>query len=346
MVARKSKFQVSKRTNFHRDINTKIRAKRREMVFAKAYLINKNLFSYFTRCMIRIFRSGNSQRRTYKTARNYFTVRNSLMLYQNGAPMLLGDITPSKVKSYETWLQGRISKNTLGSYLRVFRAVWNKALDEELIECSSKHHPFRRVYTGVAKTKKRAVSQEVISMIKDFDLRKVPRGNYLELSRDLFMFSFYTRGMSFIDMALLKKSDISNGEIEYIRSKTKQELSVGVEQEIRDIIKRWEPKTGPVFALPIFTGSKWDAKLYDRAFRRYWGHLNKLSELMGISPSLSSHVSRHSWATLAKRKGIPVSIIGEALGHNSEKVTQIYLDSLENNLINEANKMVIRLNRK
>lgn len=344
MIARKSKIQISKRKAFYRGINPKIRAKRREMVYAKAYLINKNLFSYFTRCMIRIFRSGSPQHRTYKTARNYRTTRNSLKLYQNGSPMYLKDITPSNVKAYETWLKGRVSKNTRGSYLRVVRAVWNKAIDEELIEGSKR--PFRRVYTGIAKTKKRAVSQNIISMLKNFDLQKVPRGKYLEFSRDLFLFSFYTRGMSFIDMALLKKSDIINGEIEYIRSKTDQELSVEMEQKIIDIIKKWEPQTGPVFALPIFTGSEWNVKLYDRVFRTYWNHLNKLSELMGISPSLTSHMARHSWATLAKRKGISTSIISEALGHSSEKVTQIYLDSLENNVINEVNKIVIRLNRK
>lgn len=341
MTVKKSKILVPERKKYYRNVNSKIRFRYRKWIYSKAYLLNHSIYSYFTCWEFRILKAGSDQRRTYKTARNYLTVRNSLMLFLERKMYTLENITPALVKSYEEWLKTRVSKNTLGSYMRVFRALWNKAVDEELIDYDIRHNPFRKVYTGVAKTKKRAVSQEVIAMVKDFNLRNVPRGAGLEFSRDLFMFSFYTRGMSFIDMALLKKSDILNGEIGYIRSKTKQPLSIGIEQEILNIIKRWEPKSGPVFLFPIITGEKWDAKQYDREFRKYWEHLNRLSELMGIVPSLTSHCARHSWASLAKRKGIPVSIIKQALGHDSESTTEIYLNELENGLINEANKKVI-----
>ena len=89
------------------------------------------------------------------------------MLFLERKMYTLENITPALVKSYEEWLKTRVSKNTLGSYMRVFRALWNKAVDEELIDYDIRHNPFRKVYTGVAKPKKRAVSQEVIAMVKD-----------------------------------------------------------------------------------------------------------------------------------------------------------------------------------
>ena len=128
--------------------------------------------------------------------------------------------------------------------MRNLRAVYNRAVEKGL---TPQNNPFRHVYTGVDKTVKRAIPIKAIKALKELDLSMKPS---LDFARDMFMFSFYTRGMSFVDMAYLKKTDLQNGILTYRRRKTGQELSIKWEKCMAEIIAKY-PENQTDFLLPI-----------------------------------------------------------------------------------------------
>jgi site-specific recombinase XerD len=218
--------------------------------------------------------------------------------------------------------------------MRALRSVYNQAVLKGL---TISKNPFKDVYTGVDKTSKRAANEDVIVKLNRLDLSS--HGN-LQLARDLFMFSFYTRGMSFIDMANLKRSNLKNEYIVYARSKTKQVLTIRIEKCIEEIIERYKEITIDNYILPIYNLQNPD---YNSNLRTYNKRLKRLSEMLNLEKPLSSYVSRHSWATIALRKGISVQVICEGMGHENEKTTRIYLASLDQSLIDNANAQIIAL---
>ena len=133
------------------------------------------------------------------------------------------------IEAYEAYLKknGRLSLNTISFYMRILRAVYNRAVEKEL---TTQRFPFRHVYTGIEKTIKRAIPQPIIRQIKEKELLT---GSSVDYARDMFLFSFYTRGMSFVDMAYLKKKDLHNGILTYRRKKTGQQLSIKWEHACR-----------------------------------------------------------------------------------------------------------------
>ena len=297
-----------------------------------------SLYRYFDK-WIGVLRQNNRR----SAAKSYRVILNSIRDFRNNADTKLADITPEFLAEFESWLHDRgLTRNSTGAYMRILRALCNKAMDDNLV--SYPPRLFRRVYTGVDKTKKRSLSRKQIVKIKnlDFGCIKTERGRQgLEWARDLFMFSFYTRGMSFIDMAKLQKSDVVDGRIEYMRSKTKQKLVIGIEAEMQEIISRWDHLTGKVFLLPIITGDIFSFEQYQNELLKYNSRLARISAILNIVPKITTYVARHSWATMAKRGGIPVSIISESLGHDSEKTTEIYLAGFEQPVIDRANRLVM-----
>ena len=150
-----------------------------------------------------------------RTSETYAATLSSFMKFRDGQNILLCEIDSDTMMLYEAWLKGKgICPNTISFYMRILRAVYNRAVEKELVE---QKHPFKHVYTGIDKTVKRAVPLKAIKRIKELDLTLKP---HLDYARDMFLFSFYTRGMSFIDMAYLKKSDLQNGVLTYRRKKT------------------------------------------------------------------------------------------------------------------------------
>lgn len=268
------------------------------------------------------------------------------------------DITFGRMKSammadYERWLHDQgICRNTSSAYLRCLHAVFKKAVRLELA-CGD---PFRGTYRGVAKTAKRAIPGTVIRRIGQLDIRRrlLAQGKQdgtlhfrsllkrLEFARDVFIFSFCARGLSFVDLAYLKKSNISHGSIRYARRKTGQRLEVRIEQPMQHIIDRWATDTPYLF--PIITETCNAERIY-RQYRNgiqlYNKHLKLLGEMLG-GLTLTSYVSRHSWASTAHQQRVPLSIISQAMGHDSEQTTEIYLKSLECNMIDQANRRLLR----
>ena len=271
------------------------------------------------------------------TARNYNKTLKSLKAFMKNTDSTFNIVTEQFVESYNTFLiQRGVVRNTISFYMRIFRSVYNKAVTQKIVEQT---FPFKNVYTGVDKTRKRAVTETVISQLLSIDLKK---SKALQFARDLFIFSFYTRGMAFVDIVFLKKSNIQNGYITYVRHKTGQELTIKIETKLQNIINRYEKKDSP-YVFPILNtedGNKAYSQ-YEIALNYYNRQLKRLSNFLEPNINLSSYTPRHTWATTARNKNVPLSIISAGMGHSSERTTLIYLTKIEKSVIDEVNKTII-----
>lgn len=230
-------------------------------------------------------------------------------------------------------------KNSSSFYMRILRAAYNKAVKERLVVQT---FPFSEVYTGIAKTAKRAIKEDTILKLQQLDLSG---SSALALSRDMFIFSYSTRGMAFVDMAYLKKTDVTGGMITYCRHKTGQLLALRIEPCMKMILERYMSDTWESpYVFPIITSE--DPEL---AYRQYQNGLNYhnqklklLGKQIGEKLPLSSYLARHSWATAARNHNVPLSVISAGMGHTSERTTLIYLDSLDNTIIDNANNRILK----
>ena len=220
--------------------------------------------------------------------------------------------------------------------MRNLRAVYNRAVEKEL---TPQRFPFKHVYTGIGKTVKRAVPIKVIKQIKEMDLSY---SSSLDFARDMFLFSFYTRGMSLVDMAYLRKKDLANGILSYRRRKTGQQLFIKWEKPMQEIADKYDTKNS-IYLLPIIKHSS----IEERTQYIYAGHninrnLKIIGRKLGLSIPLTMYVARHAWASIAKSKNVPLSVISEGMGHDSEATTRIYLASLDNMAIDKANSLILK----
>ncbi|OUN73759.1 site-specific integrase [Barnesiella sp. An55] len=274
-----------------------------------------------------------------RTSETYTAALNSFRRFRDGEDLSLDKLEPNMILSYEAYLKAiGVSSNSSSFYMRNLRAVYNRAVERGIIQ---QQYPFKYVYTGVGKTEKRAVSVEVIKRINEMDLSI---SQHLDYARDMFMFSFYTRGMSLVDMAYLRKKDLVNGLLSYRRRKTGQHLFIKWEKPMQDIVDKYKFETeSSVYLLPIIKPSRGnDRKQYIYAGHNINRNLKIIGEKLGLMASLTMYVARHSWASIAKSKNIPLSIISEGMGHNSETTTRIYLASLDHMIIDKANMLVIK----
>lgn len=279
--------------------------------------------------------------RTYerhRTTETYTVALNSLRRFRNNHDILIDEFSSDLMEDYEAYLtnQGLIP-NSRSFHMRILRAVYNRAVEKGITE---NRHPFRHVYTGVDKTPKRALDIKSLKKIKDANLSMSPKADF---ARDIFMLSFYFRGMSFIDMAYLTKKDLYNGYITYRRRKTGQQLSIKWTPQMQKIIDKY-PKNETPYLLPLITSSKSSARNQYKTKQYLVNHwLKKVAEQIGLKISLTMYCSRHSWASIAKAKGIPLGVISDGLGHDNEHTTQIYLSTLDTNAVDKANALIMKL---
>ena len=272
-----------------------------------------------------------------RTSETYTATLKSFMAFRDEQDVPLDGITSDMMLMYEAYLKARgVRMNTISFYMRILRAVYNRAVEKGL---TTQNNPFRHVYTGVDKTVKRAIPIKAIKVLKELDLSMNPT---LDFARDMFLFSFYTRGMSFIDMAYLKKTDLQNAILTYRRRKTGQELSIKWEKCMAEIVAKY-PENKTDFLLPIIKESDNERRQYDNALHLVNYRLKELSTMLKLQRPLTMYVARHSWASAAKAKNVPLSVISEGMGHDSEATTQIYLASLETSVVDKANKMILGL---
>lgn len=278
------------------------------------------------------------------TAKTYTSAYRRFKEFRQGANLTFNQLSPSMIEEYEAWLTNRnLKQNTIRFYLRTLNTLMHKAIDEGLLNEDRKL--FSRVHLSYVKTIKRAVSEADIRAIQQLAL---PQGSMLAFARDLFMFSFYTRGMAFVDIAFLKKSNLKNGMLCYSRKKTNQLLTIEWEREQQKIVERYASQTqDSPYMLPII--KKADGTEY-RQYQRMQENVNralkKIGDMIGLKMPLTAYVARHSWASIARNLNIPITIISEGMGHQSYKTTQVYLDTIDTARINEANRYIIqRINK-
>ena len=271
-----------------------------------------------------------------RTSETYRCTLKSFMQFREDKDVLLEDIDSDLMLMYEAYLRNKgLTKNSTSFYMRILRAVYNRTVEKEL---TTNRNPFKHVYTGIDKTVKRAIPLKAIKQIKNLDLSLQPSLNF---ARDMFLFSFYTRGMSFIDMAYLKKKDLSNGILSYRRRKTGQQLFIRWEKCMQEIVDKYGNPISE-YLLPIIKPTNGDERVqYQNAMYLINRKLKEIGKIVGVQLPLTMYVARHSWASVAKNKNVPISVISEGMGHDSETTTQIYLASLDTAVVDKANSMIL-----
>ena len=292
----------------------------------------QSLFNFMQRVIAQLQQMGKQ-----RTSETYRCTLKSFMQFRENKDVLLEDIDSDLMLMYEAYLRNKgLTKNSTSFYMRILRAVYNRAVEKDL---NTNRNPFKHVYTGVDKTIKRAIPLKAIKQIKNLDLSLQPS---LDFARDMFLFSFYTRGMSFIDMAYLKKKDLLNDILSYRRRKTGQQLFIRWEKCMQEIVDKYATDYYSPYLLPILQYPHENRSQYKNALYRTNKSLKEIAKIIGLSIPITLYVARHSWASIAKSKNIPISVISEGMGHDSEMTTQIYLASLDNAVVDRANAKILK----
>lgn len=295
---------------------------------------HETLFGYMTQMIARYRKRGQ-----IRTGETYSTTMNSFRRFNNGADINLDAIDAELMESYAQHLKNNmLSPNTIAFYMKHMRAVYNHAIDDELI---ADKRPFKRISTATQKTTKRAIPLLAIKKIKTLDCSQDASKKF---ARDMFLFSFYTRGMSFVDIAYLQKKNLKGDILFYRRKKTNQQLSIHWEKCMQEIVKSYAAETYSPYLFSIIKDPEHNPlKQYRNALFLINRHLKQIGKTLGLHQPLTMYCARHSWASIARNEGIPLSVISEGMGHDSEKTTQIYLSSLKTEVIDKANRKILKL---
>jgi len=243
------------------------------------------------------------------------------------------------LKAYEKWMRQKGYMETSMSLLfRTLRSTYNKAIVAKHAKRTS--YPFDdfKVSKFNTKTEKRAVSKDIIKEIINLDLSG--KSEYMNFSRDIFIFSYMCCGINLTDIANLKQNNIVNNRIVFSRQKTGKRISIPLSENAKQIIQKYSDKCSTDYIFPFLNDSihKTEAQRYRRrkkVLRNVNYCLKEIAKMIGID-SLTSYVARHSYATVLKNSGVNIALISETLGHSDLKTTQIYLDSFENEQIDAA----------
>ena len=271
-----------------------------------------------------------------RSSETYRSMLNSFTCFRKGVDLTFDMMDGMLMELYEAWMRKcGLTRNSTSFYMRILRTNYKLAVEKRL---TPDRHPFRNVYCGIDKTVKRSLPFSEIKKINALDLSRKPS---MDFARDMFMFSFCTRGMSFIDMAYLKKADLNNGCLAYRRKKTGQLMMIEWTKQMQDIIDKYK-SDGTSYLLPIITredGS--ERRQYQNQMRKTNRLLKDIANRAGLPFSLSMYYARHSWATIARGRDVPLAVISEGLGHDSETTTQIYLDSIKSSEVDKVNRMIL-----
>lgn len=277
----------------------------------------------------------------FGNARVYDTTSRSIKTFVKGNDFPLKQISFAWLKKYEAWyLSKGNSLNGFSVHIRTLRSLYNKAI--KLKKISSEYYPFKDFTLKKEETRKRAINREELIRFLQYE----PKTDRHKRAKDYFLISFYLMGASFVDIALFKLKNIIKDRIEYKRQKTGKLHSIPISTPLREILNKYlSKKDDNNFILNIIHSTDPKKQLIEirDELKRYNRSLKEISTECGIESKISSYVARHSYATNAKKLGVPTAIISEALGHTTEKTTQIYLDSFENDVVDKYHDMVIDL---
>ena len=270
----------------------------------------------------------------------YKSTRSSLAKFIGRPDVRMSEVDLAFVRRYEDFLYSNgASGNTVSYYLRNLRSLYNQAVTDGYHPRGE--YPFAKAQTRPAKTVKRALSRTDMQNLADLNLENEPE---LEFTRDLYLFSFYAQGMAFVDIVLLKKTDICNGVLTYSRHKSKQLIRIVVTPQMQGVIDKYNTENEYLF--PIISGEYASGyQKYRLALGRINRHLKKIAVVADIKVPLTTYTARHTWATLARDYGAPISVISAGLAHTSEEMTRVYLKDGEVSMLNQMNSIVTNLSK-
>lgn len=248
----------------------------------------------------------------------------------NGGDIDLKKVNKDLVCRFEEYLQyvRKCKKNSSSYYIRTFRAIYNRAVRAEYIDDK---RPFTDVFTGNEKTVHRALDIPTLKRMFQYE----PKNNKERQALDIFMLCFYFRGMAPVDLLSLSKNQIENGVITYRRRKTGQQLYIKIEPEAMLIMKNYMTEESDLVFASIM---KYDYKTIQARVNKY---LKQIGKELKIPIPMTMYVARHSWASIARDKNIDIPVISQALGHDNIETTRIYISSINNKIIDTANRKVI-----
>ena len=254
--------------------------------------------------------------------------------------------TPERLKEYEDWRAGQQSSpNTISTYMRTLQAVYNRWMSPGI----EGYNPvlFKDVYTKVESRTKRALTAEQMEQLRNTDFSVLTLRQQQVLT--YFLLMFMLRGMPFIDLAHLRKSDLRNRRITYRRHKTGKLMVVDVPPDAMRLLQKYRDKTDSEYLFPLLHGGLFMEEHHDRyqeTLRHFNRELARLMKQLLPGVSVSSYTARHTWATLAYHSGVPVGLISQSLGHSSIRVTMTYLKPFDAEVIDRINRQVISLVKK
>ena len=295
---------------------------------------SQSVFTFFRKQIAK-----KEQMQCVGTKNNYTNAVNRFIEFRNQKDLTFSQMTADMMEMYQAWLWNRgVGQNTVSFYLRTLRTLHHKAVEAGQ---ATSNDIFAHVQTANVRTAKRAISVKDIRKIEKLELQI---GSSIDKARDLFLLSFYLRGMAFVDMAFLKKSDLKCGMVSYNRRKTHQNLNIEWIKPMQAIINKYAEQTkDSPYMLPILTGKETSPYTQYRKVEYNTNYnLKKIGKMIGLKIPLTTYVARHTWASIALHMNIPIATISEGMGHNSYKTTQIYLESIDVATINDANKRIIR----
>ena len=283
---------------------------------------------------------------SFGTAHVYRSSTNAIIAYCGKGDFSFDKVTPEWLKGFEIHLRSRgCSWNTVSTYLRTFRAVYNRAVDRRMAPYVP--HLFRSVYTGTRADRKRAFCEEDMKKV----FTKLPQSSAvspaMRRAQELFVLMFLLRGLPFVDLAYLRKSDLRDNVITYRRRKTGRPLSVTLTSEAMAILKKYMDRdSSSPYLFPLLSsreGTKEAYHEYQLALRNFNRQLMLLGEMLGLGDKLSSYTARHTWATIASNEaGVDKYTVHTALNHVDEnmRVTDIYIAKSWDS-IDAANRKVL-----
>ena len=271
----------------------------------------------------------------------YKCTMHSLIKFNKHLDIPFSDMDTIWLKRYEVWLQSQgLAINTLGTRFRHLRVIYNFAIEEKIVK--SEYYPFNsfKVSKLSQTTAKRSIQKGEILSVLNYQ-GQTP----LEcLAIDLFTFSYLAAGINFGDIARLTKYNILENRLIYIRKKTQKQIKVSLQEQAIKLIQKYSMPDNP-YLFPILSNfHKTEQQKVNRIHKiiaKVNKSLKEIGERLNIPIDLTTYVARHSFATVLKRSGVNTSLICEALGHSSERVTQIYLDSFGNDQMEDAMKNLL-----
>jgi site-specific recombinase XerD len=305
---------------------------------SNSYLV----LEYFDIVSDRLIASGE-----IKNARVYSDTKRNISLYTKGVDFSFSDVDYEFLKKFEEFLKAKKQAgNSIYLYLRTFRALFNKAINENV--CNEKYYPFNKFslskYNKI-KTQKRAITQIELDRIINLDFSNDT--NLID-ARNIFLFSYYCRGINFIDISLLKWENINNGRLTYVRQKTKELFSMTLLKPAMEIIESYRSftfKNKDSYIFPIFNDSHNTPNAIfnrrEKMNKMINQNLKKIATLASINQNLTIYVARHTFANIMKNKGTPNNLISEMMGHDSEATTKIYLENFGDSVLDAENEKLL-----